>query len=423
MRAESARLRSRSPPNTTRCKTAIRHLKCWGEGDHSAVEFSKFMRDALDDGFRHPSIDRLAKIDHGGERHCLNNLLNLLRSHTDITTLISVCQSSTGTVDCVIAPTAIFNILLARSPVKFAQVMGAQEERLVAFWTGLFASPQGLEFQRLHPHLRNKSPEDLKHTVPLRLHEGAGPFSKGGSVNVISWSPLRGRGIELESKYVYCTHIKEAGEGPDESAWQGFIDNLDALAHGMLPDGTPLAGADGVVWSGLMLFGGADLEVECLSWGLASYNEVDTDCCGWCLGDRRHRPLNDLRRKAKWRPTQHMSNLMFMERLKEKNHPLSRAPFVNKFFFRLDVMHVYDHHGIACIVVGSTLKDIVTSRNSFGASQPARLEAVNARLSTFNSAPGGSVTIPKLRLDNLTLDHWAELHGPLYKSAICRRAS
>ena len=124
-----------------------------------------------------------------------------------------------------------------------------------------------------------------------------------------------------------------------------------------------------------------------------------------------------------WRPTERMTNDFFMARLSEKNHPISRAPFCNKFFFRLDVMHIFDHHGIACINFASTVRPLIATCATLGDTQTRRLEAVNIMLAKFNTDRRLSVTIPPLQLANLSLDDWAELHGPLYKSAICRHAA
>ena len=415
--------RYRTPPRTTRCRSALSHLRCWGEGKFSAVDLHGFMADMLSDGLDHPAIRRLAAINAGGERHCLENLLKLLGKTTDICKLLSEVRGG-GLMSWCIKPTVFFAHLLRSAPDKFLMHMvGGNVNRIEQFWQGLFDSPHGVELRDLHPHLRGKTPADLKYTIPLRLHEDAGPFSKGGSVNIISWSSLLAKGKELAGKIVFGNYIKTAEQGPAEDGWSEFIADLEALAAGMQGNGQPIVGADNINYSAIMLFGGADLEVECMAWGLASYNENESDCCGWCLGDRRHRPLTDLRRSALWRPTERMSNDFFMERLSRKGHPISRAPFCNKYFFRLDVMHVFDHHGIACIVIASTIRPLILTCASLGDNQPRRLEAINDMLATFNSDRHLSVTIPPLQLANLSLDDWAELHGTLYKSAICRHAA
>ena len=423
MQANAAR--SRSPPRQAHYShTVLGHLRSWGEGKLTAVDLWKCMRNMQQDKFEHPAIERLSKIAAGGENHCLANLIGLLDSHTEISTFLT--ELPTGdTVQWCIKPTTVFCKLLTANREKFMKTMvGGSEQRIENFWTGLFASEHGKELKELHPWLRDKSPSDLKRAVPLRLHEDAGPFSLGGSVNVLSWSPLLGKGLELESKFVYCNYIKQAGEIPDSNAWKLFVDDLEMLAAGMLPDGTSIAGSDNLEWSGIMIFGGADLEVECLCWGLASYNEATSDCCGWCLGDKLHRPLTDLRRQAAWRSTEIMSNDLFMERVRSsRNHPISHAAFANKHFFRLDVMHVYDHHGIACIVVASTLRHSIVNDMSLGPNQQHRLDAVNVLVDTFNRESKATINIPRFKLHNLTLDDWSELHGPLYKSAICRHCA
>ena len=94
---------------------------------------------------------------------------------------------------------------------------GLDEQRLQLFWEGLFASHQGKHLRELHPHLKGKARFDLRHTAPLRLHEDAAPFAKTSSViNSISWSPIMGKGTELECKYLFCSHVKENDEPADD---------------------------------------------------------------------------------------------------------------------------------------------------------------------------------------------------------------
>ena len=85
MQEEAQRHRT-PPPRPTRCRSSMSHLRCWGEGKFSAQELHRFMKDMSEDGFEHPSIKRLAAIDAGGERHCLENLLKLLEARTELLT-------------------------------------------------------------------------------------------------------------------------------------------------------------------------------------------------------------------------------------------------------------------------------------------------------------------------------------------------
>ena len=77
----------------------------------------------------------------------------------------------------VILPSTTFR-LLGENPRKFRQHMAPSSAACTQFWRNLFSTQEGLEFKRLHPHLKDKSLADLAHTVPFRVHEDAGPFTK-----------------------------------------------------------------------------------------------------------------------------------------------------------------------------------------------------------------------------------------------------
>ena len=57
--------------------------------------------------------------------------------------------------------------------------MGADPAKLLDFWTGLHNSEEGRRLSHEHKQLRGKDPRDLTHTLPLVLHEDAGPYRKG----------------------------------------------------------------------------------------------------------------------------------------------------------------------------------------------------------------------------------------------------
>ena len=83
-------------------------------------------------------------------------------------------------------------------------------------------------------------------------------------------------------------------------------------------------------------------------------------------------------------------------------------------------MHVFDHHGLTGIVAASTLRTIVLFHNAFGSNQDLRAR-INKELKEYNSNNRLAVTIPPLTLQSLVLGSgWAEIHGPLYKSAIVK---
>ena len=102
----------------------------------------------------------------------------------------------------------------------------------------------------MHPGIRNKTPFDLRHTIPVTIHEDATPFTKRKGTNVVSWSPLLGMGTDIVYKIGTLTYIKTAGQPLDfcKDAWNLFLADLEAMEAGIV-DGIPvLSDPDGVVW-------------------------------------------------------------------------------------------------------------------------------------------------------------------------------
>ena len=65
-------------------------------------------------------------------------------------------------------------------------------------------------------------------------------------------------------------------------------------------------------------------------------------------------------------------------------------------------MHLWDCKGVWAIIIGSVLWLLVHQEGRLGASQAARLEAINARKDVRYSANGVQNRLPNLRLSNLT---------------------
>ena len=152
---------------------------------------------------------------------------------------------------------------------------------------------------------------------------------------------------------------------------------------------------------------------------MQSYNAYN-EMCGRCLADRGERPFSDTRQNAEWCKTSPLSNAVFLERIRRAMHPLAMCRQANIFFFRLDVMHVLDHHGTTAIAVASTLKKAIKTSLTLGPNQDARLAAINAKLRDFNRARPSSRMLKRFTHKNMDLDGWAELHGPLIKASVCR---
>lgn len=82
-------------------------------------------------------------------------------------------------------------------------------------------------------------------------------------------------------------------------------------------------------------------------------------------------------------------------------------------------MHILDLRGVIAIAGGSLLWKIISSINSLGATQDARLTKVNLMMKDFQRG-GASHRMPPLKKSNLRCDGWAMLNGPVIKAANTR---
>ena len=140
---------------------------------------------------------------------------------------------------------------------------------------------------------------------------------------------------------------------------RSFIDSLAMLASKVHPPesrlaGTPLAAdSTGTIWGGIALFAKGDGE-QLMEWGLPSTSTPD-QICGFCMANRTTMPYTDLRPSATWWATEIGTTVAFKERLKRPHQPLIDAPFFTFWFFRLDIMHLWDCKGLWPIMMGGVL--------------------------------------------------------------------
>ena len=125
--------------------------------------------------------------------------------------------------------------------------------------------------QRVHPFLANKSPEDLQYTLPISLHEDAGPFSKRKSYTVYSFGSVLGVGSEQQCKFPIATEVK-VPRACDVQFWRCLLADVDLCAR----DG--FAHVDGIQWRACLIFGKADLEVCAVTWGAPHYGAGNEIC-------------------------------------------------------------------------------------------------------------------------------------------------
>ena len=239
-----------------------------------------------------------------------------------------------------------------------------------------------------------------------------------------------GKGNELTCKFLAFTYLKEtkdalANKQPN-NAWPAFIKDLILLEGGLHgPEselaGTPIAlDALGQLWKGICLFGNGDGE-QVTDWGLKRATDPD-EMCGYCLANRSNRPYTDLRETAKWQVTEIGCTAAMLARLRKPHHPLADAVFFTFWFFRIDIMHLWDCKGVWARTIGSVFWLLVHHEHRLGSTQEHRLEELNKAMKEFHETCAVSSRMPALRLTNLTnsQDGFADLQGQIVKAANTR---
>ena len=191
-----------------------------------------------------------------------------------------------------------------------------------------------------------------------------------------------------------------------------------AYGNGLGSVGPVAQDDDGSVWKCALLFGKGDFE-QLVHWGHRSYN-AKSKICSSCDSDRARTPWTDLRLTAAWRATTSCTHAQYLNRI-DKQHPISKSPFFNKFFFRYDLMHCFDHHGISAVVAGSVLMKLVRDEHRLGDNQQARLDNINVQMKLFQNVQRPSSRMPTIRLADLIVNEWWELGGTLIKAANTRQ--
>ena len=99
------------------------------------------------------------------------------------------------------------------------------------------------------------------------------------------------------------------------------------------------------------------------------------------------------------------------------------SPYVNKYFSRLDLMHLLDHHGVTGTVVGSIFSKLIQQDPLLVTSQPVRMDALNVEMQRFSDEHPPGSRLPKLTLSNLHVNGVSDLHGPMVKVANARNST
>ena len=291
----------------------------------------------------------------------------------------------------VIFPSSLIRMFDRYYSHELRRRVGADPRELEPFWQAFFSSQRRREWADTHPFLAGAT-ADWSHTVPITVHEDAGPCSKTKSACCLSWSGLPSRGDERVTKYLMCSHIK--GTNHTSDAWPAIIDDLETLARGIdLQSGR---------WRFVVLFAKADEETHVLGWGLPSYNDPG-ELCTECLADRCFRPFTDLSISARWRATARLPLVSYMQRFREPRHPLAASKFCTRYLMYLDIMHVADCKGVAACIYGGVLSHLLELR-TLGANRDARLQTINAAMRSWYEEHPGTHRLPVLKLTNVISD-------------------
>ena len=319
----------------------------------------------------------------------------------------NVVEVPEGDVRVVLPPAATFRWLMAKHPVRFQSHFGADLAGVQGWWEQLLATTDGPRFWALHPWLRGRCPADLRRHVPLVIHEDAGPISKLSSAFVRSFHSVLGVGTELESRFLIASYVKRAGI--EDKSLPLIMESFAELA-GDVGEGH---------WGGILLFCSADMEHACNEWGLRHFNS--TKMCAWCDADTGEVPHTDFGEQAKWRETLATQG-QFLRRVRAPRHPLLAHGWFNKHSFRLDMLHILDHHGVSNAVLGNILHHHAHRPSPAlpGRNVEERLAFLNADIQAYYSLHAVGNRLPALRMTNLRGSDFPDLSGPVVKATNTR---
>jgi hypothetical protein len=374
----------------------------WSKGNSSAADI---VRDAA---AKDKHEDELVKRIAAGAIHH-KDAERLLESIVPASRLPPTISIAASEIDTVVLPYDSFHWLRKLDARKFCWHLGAYVGGMEAWWASLAARADGAELWARNQWLHGRSAADLKWYVPLMLFDDAGPVANDASSYARCYYSITGRGSDTETRIVMCTGLKN--DDLDDKSWPPILASFDKLAG-------PIAAGDG--WGAVPIFLGSDLEYVCQVCGMQSYN--DANCCSECSANGSTFPQNDFSAGALWRATEH-DNAAYMAKFKQPLHPLVAHAWFNKFTYRYDLLHMWDHHGITSIAVGCIFDHHVKKANGVlpGPNQQARLDFLNSDIKASNKMQAVAHRLPTLKLSNLMREgDFPDLHGQAIKAANTR---
>ena len=183
---------------------------------------------------------------------------------------------------------------------NFRLFFGADQEQVHNWWVSFKATEEGRDFFELRPDLDARFHRDgLRKLLPGSFHLDAGPVSKTGSAEIITWGSILGTGNDFQRRFLTGTWLKCNHNEHQNKFWPAFFESMDLLEAGVLWPGGPQF-AEG--WALVVVDGKADLEEICVQVGLRSYNGAP-HMCSLCNADRGGTPWTDFHPDAACRTT------------------------------------------------------------------------------------------------------------------------
>ena len=240
------------------------------------------------------------------------------------------------------------------------------------------------------------------------LHDDAGPISNADSAYIRNWFSPLGFGKETDTRFLLATSVKTKYDVADLS-WQLILDDFEQLAGPRAPG----------EWGLLPLFTTSDLEYCCNDLGLSHYNA--NECCFFCGANTTTISHNNYHRAAGWRFTIR-NDAEFLVALRRPLHPVVAHSWFSRLTHRLDLLHLFDHHGAASHITANISAKHIRRASAVlpGATQEDRLDFLNDDIRGFYSADRVEHRMPRLKLANLYKEGFPELHGQAVKAANTR---
>ena len=402
--------RSRSPQGSGRAggpltETLKGWLWSWSWGLTSAAEVVRQARNLTRDGVNGDvHVNRLSACSQN-----IGNAERVIRTLVP-SKLVPTTVVAGSCVEKVILPDDWFAWLQETNERLFRQRTGAKQEGIEGWWDQLRSTDEGRDFWSKHPWLGTKTPRDLRFHVPLIVHDDAGPISELHGAYIRNMFSLVGSGSEADTRYVLSSHVK-SDDGKADRSWEPILASFERLARPQ---------ADGK-WGGVLLFISSDLEYICNDVGLPHYNAVDM--CPFCDAHTGALiPFNNFHAAAAWRRTVR-DNTQFMNNLRRPLHPLCSHPWFSMYTYRLDLLHLIDHNGVAGEVIGNIVWMHLARQSTVlpGANQEDRMDFLNDDIRGFYNTCGVSNRLPRLKLSNFMAEGgYPELHGRVVKAANTR---